>query len=127
MDRRFATDGCSGGMSAAWLLAFGNTPPWEGCCIEHDVKYWAGGDSLERLQVDQELRRHVLMLGYRAVAWAMFLAVRIGGSPYLPLPWRWGYGWRFGRMRGYRALSAIDRARRDAELAMRKRPLVFSS
>ncbi len=23
----------------------------------------------------------------------MYIGVRIGGSPWLPTPWRWGYGW----------------------------------
>lgn len=23
----------------------------------------------------------------------MYLGIRIGGSPWLPTPWRWGYGW----------------------------------
>jgi hypothetical protein len=25
------------------------------------------------------------------------LAVRVFGHPLLPLPWRWGYGWRWPR------------------------------
>jgi hypothetical protein len=32
--------------------------------------------------------------------------VRIGGSPYLNTPFRWGYGWPFGR--GYKALTAAE-------------------
>jgi hypothetical protein len=49
----FATDGCSGGLSAAWGYAaglapklariHGEQPPWEACCVDHDRAYHAGG------------------------------------------------------------------------------------
>jgi hypothetical protein len=49
----FATDGCSGGLSAGWeylattLPRFrqihGDRPPWESCCIAHDRLYHAAG------------------------------------------------------------------------------------
>lgn len=49
----FTTDGCSGGLSAAWGYAaglapklarvHGEQPPWESCCVEHDRAYHAGG------------------------------------------------------------------------------------
>lgn len=49
----FSTDGCSGGMSAAWALAarlapglaelHGERPPWEDCCVLHDRAYHSGG------------------------------------------------------------------------------------
>jgi hypothetical protein len=49
----FATDGCSGGLSAGWafvssaLPAFakyhGGLPPWERCCVAHDRLYHEGG------------------------------------------------------------------------------------
>ena len=48
----FASDGCSGGQSTGWeLLAqtlpgftshFGDRPPWEACCVNHDKAYWRG-------------------------------------------------------------------------------------
>jgi hypothetical protein len=36
----------------------------------------------------------------------MLQGVRAGGSPSLPTPYRWGYGWPFGR--GYQALTADE-------------------
>ena len=33
----------------------------------------------------------------------MYEAVRVGGEPYFPTWYRWGYGWPLGR--GYKALS----------------------
>ncbi|MBK1649351.1 hypothetical protein CKO36_12240 [Rhabdochromatium marinum] len=74
----FASDGCSGGLSALWtqlsrwLPAFrtihDDHPPWESCCIAHDRAYHTGG--LEepsaqasfdaRLRADQVLRDCVI-------------------------------------------------------------------
>src|SRR5687768_16395238 len=48
----FTTDGCSGGMSEAWVFLgealpkftenFGARPVWEDCCVTHDRVYWRG-------------------------------------------------------------------------------------
>ena len=86
------TDGCSGGMSAAWRRVSGGPPPWEGACVEHDRDCWKGGSRRERLSADRLLRRRVRDRGYPFVATLMFVSVRVGGHPLLPLPWRWGYG-----------------------------------
>ncbi|MDF1554126.1 MAG: hypothetical protein P1P84_13735 [Deferrisomatales bacterium] len=72
----FTTDGCSGGLSAAWqgsarllpelAATLGGSPPWEGCCVSHDRAYWRGdtkdGAAL-RLAADNELRRCVVATG----------------------------------------------------------------
>jgi hypothetical protein len=47
--------------------------------------------------------------------------VRVGGSPYWPTRFRWGYGWPWPR--GYRALTPAERdqiqkALRDGEPAL---------
>lgn len=97
MDRPFETDGCSGGLSLIWRLATGRPPPWEGACVDHDRAYWAGGDKRDRFVADADLLRRVGGAGHPVIAVLMFLAVRVGGHPLLPLPWRWGYGWRWPR------------------------------
>lgn len=71
--RPFASDGCSGGMSAGWSVfarglpgareRFGEKPPWEPCCVAHDRAYWQGrGEDgyRRRLAADRALRRCVL-------------------------------------------------------------------
>jgi len=123
----FTSDGCSGGLSAGWeLLAegsegfrerYGEHPPWESCCVEHDRVYWKGeteqGYDL-RLEADRALRACVRETGNRQAgtlaestgkspeevrqqfdraADLMYVAVRLGGGPCTGLPWRWGYGW----------------------------------
>jgi hypothetical protein len=113
----FETDGCSGGMSAVWRLvaesapafasSWGAHPPWEPCCVAHDLLYHAGGSGEpakgygERLAADAALRACVaadlagtdLDAAAAAIAETMFVAVRMGGGPCSGLPWRWGYGW----------------------------------
>jgi len=72
----FETDGCSGGLSDAWVgfakvfpqfkQHFGNQPPWESCCESHDRAYWQGDTEngfAKRLQADEVLRQCVLDYG----------------------------------------------------------------
>jgi hypothetical protein len=101
MKKPFKSDGCSGGMSKAWLTVFGELPPWEGACIEHDRAYWNGGTWRDRRAADIRLRDSVVKGGWPIMGWLMYFAVRIGGSRYWPTPWRWNYGekylnWRRG-------------------------------
>jgi len=37
----------------------------------------------------------------------MLAGVRVGGMPYLPTPYRWGYGWPYPRL--YGELSATEK------------------
>ena len=72
----FRTDGCSGGLSAAWeylaeispefAARAGNLPPWEDCCVDHDRHYWRGETDNgyeKRKQADSELRQCVIRSG----------------------------------------------------------------
>jgi hypothetical protein len=123
----FSTDGCSGGLSDGWrFLAktlpafkhkFGDKPPYESCCVEHDRAYWRGETEQgfdRRLQADRRLQQCVQEFGkthrdefarqfnlsaqtietnFEIVAALMYRAVRVGGGPCTVFPWRWGYGW----------------------------------
>jgi hypothetical protein len=123
----FRTDGCSGGMSLGWQMfadtfpafaeKFGDKPPWEHCCVEHDRAYWLGETQNgyeKRLIADTQLRQCVVEFGqahsrdyaqqfemeqvtietqFTRAANMMYAAVRLGGKPCSFLPWRWGYGW----------------------------------
>jgi hypothetical protein len=99
-----------------YAALFGARPPWEACCVIHDWTYWSGGSAegyARRLAADSELHRCVVASGERQAedigrhlhlppaavnrsftlaADLMFVAVRVGGAPCTPLPWRWGYG-----------------------------------
>lgn len=123
----FTTDGCSGGLSEGWNSfasivpafkeKFGEKPPWEACCVEHDRAYWKGevkDGYVKRLEADSDLRQCVITFGKNNSARLsskfkmdqqkieqqfiyagelMYRAVRMGGKPCSRLPWRWGYGW----------------------------------
>jgi hypothetical protein len=81
-DNRFTTDGCS-----CWFEA-----SWGSCCIMHDILYWCGGSSEDRQEADQIIMQCVNkktpLMGN-----IMYPSIRTGGVPWLPTPWRWGYGW----------------------------------
>lgn len=103
-----------------WAGMAGVLPPWEGCCVAHDRTYHAApGDTAEAgfvarrdadlamhacVMAEGEVQKPLLMrdyglssvavdLLYEGIAGAMYRAVRLGGAPCSPLPWRWGYGW----------------------------------
>ncbi len=98
----FTTDGCSefpDGMPAHRDL-------WLKCCVAHDIKYWAGGSYNDRLDADLELRLCVQSVGEPAIANLMLAGVRVGGSPWWPTKFRWGYGWPYTN--GYSKLTPLE-------------------
>ena len=107
----FTTDGCS--------LSPDGTPAdpdkWCECCVEHDKLYWKGGTYTDRLNADIALGKCVTEdSGSAVLGNAYFLGVRIGGSPYFDTPFRWGYGWNYGR--GYKALTPAEAADANKKL-----------
>ena len=98
----FTSDGCS---------AFPDGTPsqrtlWLDCCHEHDFAYWKGGTRQQRAEADRTLRACVKAFGEPEIAALMLAGVRVGGTPYLPTRFRWGYGWPY--FRGYKPLSAEE-------------------
>ena len=84
----FVTDGCTLFPDASW----------ESCCTEHDKAYWTGGSKIERLESDTKLGSCVAKKSGNSVLGVMvFAVVRVTGSPMLPVYWRWGFGWSYGR------------------------------
>ncbi|WP_019602904.1 hypothetical protein [Teredinibacter turnerae] len=100
----FTTDGCS-------LFPDGDTKDhvkWMECCIRHDYAYWKGGSGNERILADGQLQRCVADLGEENLSYIMHLGVQLGGAPYFPTWYRWGYGWPY--MRGYKELNGAEKA-----------------
>lgn len=95
----FTSDGCSAFPNGT----FEQQELWLSCCAAHDLAYWQGGTYQQRVEADQELRSCVEGLGEPAIAALMLAGVRVGGTPYLPTEFRWGYGWPY--LRGYKALT----------------------
>ena len=101
--RPFTTDGCSLVPNGTW----GRPNLWLNCCREHDYRYWKGGTQAQRLRADFDLNDCVAEAGHPDVAYWMSRGVRVGGTPYLPTPFRWGYGWPYPR--GYTRLTDGDK------------------
>ena len=102
--RPFSTDGCS-------LFPDGlpkHKELWLECCVDHDKAYWLGGTRAERNAADQALSACVTRVNEPKIARLMLNGVRVGGSPYWLSPFRWGYGWSYGR--GYQPLTLEERA-----------------
>ena len=87
---------------------------WLRCCHAHDLAYWRGGSYQEREQADLTLQACVASVSDATLAALMLTGVRIGGSPYLPFTFRWGYGWPWPR--GYKPLTANELAQIEASL-----------
>lgn len=102
----FATDGCS-----LFPDRMPGGPDWRGCCVAHDLAYWRGGSNAERVEADRALRTCVGEQAHPALAGIMYAGVRIAGGPALPTPFRWGFGWPYGR--GYQPVTEHE----DAQLA----------
>lgn len=66
------------------------------CCDAHDEVYWRGGSCEQRLAADRALRACIAASGRPILAKVYYSAVRLGGAPWWPLPWRWGFGWPYG-------------------------------
>ncbi len=101
----FASDGCSAFPDGTLQ----QNELWLACCIIHDKAYWLGGPYKERQQADMELQQCVAEVGEPEIAAIMLAGVRVGGTPYLPTKFRWGYGWPWPR--GYKTLSEEERAK----------------
>ena len=88
----FTSDGCSVVPDGIW-----GDDAWRECCVLHDVHYWCGGSSADRIQADRQLQQCVAEKGYPIWGQIMYVGVRAGGHPLWPVPWRWGYGWPWYR------------------------------
>lgn len=86
----FRTDACS-----LWPDGTFTGETWQSCCVTHDIAYWCGGTKQMRKDADEELKQCV---GDRYRTWMGALmkpGVRIGGPPWVPAYWRWGYGHKY--------------------------------
>lgn len=73
---------------------------WLSCCQQHDLAYWKGGTYQDRLDADKALETCVSEVGKSGVALLMLAGVRVGGTPFFPTQFRWGYGWSYPRFYG---------------------------
>lgn len=99
----FTSDGCSAFPDGTW----DQNTLWLTCCTAHDFAYWKGGTYKQREEADRELQACVSQAGKPHISMIMLVGVRVGGTPFLPTTFRWGYGWKYPRV--YRELTAEER------------------
>lgn len=92
----FESDGCSAFPDGS----FEHNELWLKCCTAHDYAYWKGGTYDERLDADLALKQCVATVGEKEIALIMLAGVRVGGSPFFPTTFRWGYGWSYPKFYG---------------------------
>lgn len=98
----FSSDGCSSFPDGT----IKQNKLWLSCCTAHDYEYWKGGTYKQRFLADSALKQCVSKNGEPGIGLLMLAGVRIGGTPYLPTSFRWGYGWPYPRH--YGALSTEE-------------------
>ena len=95
----FTSDGCSIFPDGT----FEHKDLWLACCTAHDYAYWKGGTQKQKIAADNALKQCVAKVGQPEIAEVMLAGVKVGGHPYLPTPFRWGYGWPYPQE--YKALT----------------------
>ena len=59
------------------------------CCVEHDRGYFHGGTKEQRKECDVVFRDCVVGMTNKYWGWAVYIAVRLFGSPRFPTALRW--------------------------------------
>ena len=83
--KKFVSDGCS-------CFPDGN---YRNCCVTHDMAYYKGGTALDRKKADLKLLNCVECKRKVIRSYIMYVGVRLFGVPWLPTPFRWGFGRAF--------------------------------
>jgi hypothetical protein len=81
---------------------------WEGCCLEHDLVYWAGGTSKMQDLADVELGVCVTQKSSAFFGRLMYRGVRLGHYSPIKSKSRWGHGW--GDKRSFQELSTEEKS-----------------
>ncbi|ALO35259.1 hypothetical protein CMT41_11405 [Colwellia sp. MT41] len=108
----FISDGCSSFPDGT----LEDKDLWLSCCTAHDFAYWVGGTYQDRVEADESLRLCVTNVGEPVIAKLMLAGVRVGGTPYLPTKFRWGYGWPYPR--GYKVINEQENKKVQAQLKL---------
>ena len=100
--KNFKTDGCT--------LFVDGTPSkpglWRYCCVEHDMRYWFGGDQQDMDKADLRLKSCVKTMAGATWAELIYRGVRIGHRSPIKNKTAWGWGWE--TMRPNIPLTSIE-------------------
>lgn len=87
--KSFETDGCT-------MFADGTVKRpglWRHCCVEHDMRYWFGGDQANMDKTDLRLKACVFDVAGSFWAKLIYDGVRAGHSSPVKNKTHWGWGW----------------------------------
>ena len=87
--KAFFTDGCT---------MFIDGPPkkpnlWKHCCLEHDLRYWFGGDQIDMDNADLRLKECINDVAGTAWAELIYQGVRLGHYSPAKNKTHWSWGW----------------------------------
>lgn len=87
--KTFETDGCT--------MFVDGTPSkpglWKHCCVEHDMRYWFGGDQKDMDKTDLRLKACVKDVAGATWAQLIYAGVRTGHTSPVKNKTHWGWGW----------------------------------
>ncbi|MEX1099956.1 MAG: hypothetical protein WEB87_05995 [Bacteriovoracaceae bacterium] len=80
---------------------------WQHCCLEHDLRYWIGGDKADQFASDLKLKACVKEEA--GVLWAntIYHAVRLGHYSPIKNKYKWSWGW--SEREEFSKLSALEK------------------
>jgi hypothetical protein len=91
--KTFETDGCT--------LFVDGTPRkphlWKHCCVEHDMRYWFGGEQRDLDKTDLRLKACVQEVAGSAWAKLIYTGVRTGHKSPVKNKTHWSWGWNTER------------------------------
>lgn len=101
--KNFETDGCT---------MFVDGPPskpglWKHCCLEHDMRYWFGGDQSDMDKTDLRLKSCVNEVAGATWAELIYIGVRTGHNSPVKNKTHWSWGWTLSRANT--KLSTVER------------------
>ena len=86
--RPFKTDGCTMFIDQLKFI----DKNWRACCVEHDFRYWIGGEKSKQDHADLKLKECLSVRASKAIATLMYKSVRLGHLSPVKHPTKWGWG-----------------------------------
>lgn len=80
---------------------------WQHCCLEHDLRYWVGGDKIDQQISDLKLRQCVSAVSTQLRGTLMYHGVKLGHLSPIKSKYKWSWGWRHDKE--FSALTAQEK------------------
>ncbi|MCO4754842.1 MAG: hypothetical protein KC478_10195 [Bacteriovoracaceae bacterium] len=89
---------------------------WSECCVEHDIRYWMGGDEQQMDESDQKLKECVAEKSNNIWSTIIYQGVRLGHLSPIKSKYEWSWGWsekdkKFSPLNSTQRVLAVDALR----------------